>query len=207
MNRFIDINPERCIGCGTCQSACADAHRMQGLQDTPRLALVKTGGISAALACHHCEGAPCAEVCPVNAIEHDGDRIHVKEQECIGCRLCAIACPFGAIHPDGTSIAGVAGMCDPTPSYPKSLSSLLTWAPGQVHLCRQVRPVRLRPRGSALRGGLPHQGAHRHGRRGGSRTRRGQAPAFDSERPCRRRVGCGPGSVRESRRERKQWIA
>ena len=45
MNRFIDINPERCIGCGTCQSACADAHRMQGLQDTPRLALVKTGGI------------------------------------------------------------------------------------------------------------------------------------------------------------------
>ena len=107
MNRFIDINPERCIGCGTCQSACADAHRMQGLQDTPRLALVKTGGISAALACHHCEGAPCAEVCPVNAIEHDGDRIHVKEQECIGCRLCAIACPFGAIHPDGTSIAGV----------------------------------------------------------------------------------------------------
>ena len=29
MNRFIDINPERCIGCGTCQSACADAHRMQ----------------------------------------------------------------------------------------------------------------------------------------------------------------------------------
>ena len=44
MNRFIDINPERCIGCGPCQSACADAHRMQGLQDTPRLALVKTGG-------------------------------------------------------------------------------------------------------------------------------------------------------------------
>ena len=101
MNRFIDINPERCIGCGTCQSACADAHRMQGLQDTPRLALVKTGGISAALSGHQCEGAPCAEVCPVNAIEHDGDRIHVKEQECIGCRLCAIACPFGAIHPDG----------------------------------------------------------------------------------------------------------
>ena len=101
MNRFIDINPERCIGCGTCQSACADAHRMQGLQDTPRLALVKTGGISAALACHHCEGAPCAEVCPVNAIEHDGDRIHVKEQECIGCRLCAIKCDLCAFDPEG----------------------------------------------------------------------------------------------------------
>ena len=141
MNRFIDINPERCIGCGTCQSACADAHRMQGLQDTPRLALVKTGGISAALACHHCEGAPCAEVCPVNAIEHDGDRIHVKEQECIGCRLCAIACSFGAIHPDGTSIAGVAGMCDPTPSYPKSLSSLGGAADRELDEAKRLRSI------------------------------------------------------------------
>ena len=206
MNRFIDINPERCIGCGTCQSACADAHRMQGLQDTPRLALVKTGGISAALACHHCVGAPCAEVCPVNAIEHDGDRIHVKEQECIGCRLCAIACPFGAIHPDGTSIAGVAGMCDPTPSYPKSLSSLLTWLPASTPALSSATCA---PRSGwpALCGGVPHQGADRHGRRGRSRARRGQAPALDRKRSGRRRYRRGPGPVRESRRERKQWIA
>lgn len=134
MNRFIDINPERCIGCGTCLSACSDAHRAQGLQSAPRLALVKTETISAAVTCHHCEGAPCAEVCPVNAISREADRIHVNEQTCIGCRLCAIACPFGAIHPDGTSIAGVAGMCEPTPFYPSSLSSLLTWAPG-VYTC------------------------------------------------------------------------
>lgn len=131
MNRFIGINPEKCIGCGTCLSACSDAHREQGLQAEPRLALTKTGEVSAAITCHHCEGAPCATVCPVNAITHEDGFIRVNEQVCVGCRLCAVACPFGAIHPSGTSIAGVAGMCDPTPFYPSGLSPLLTWAPGQ----------------------------------------------------------------------------
>lgn len=131
MNRFIGINPEKCIGCGTCLSACSDAHRERGLQAEPRLALIKTGGVSAAITCHHCEGAPCAAVCPVNAITHEDGSIRVDEQTCIGCRLCAIACPFGAIHPSGTSIAGVAGVCDPTPLHPRALSPLLTQAPGQ----------------------------------------------------------------------------
>ena len=134
MNRCISIDPAKCIGCGTCQSACSDAHRRAGLQSTPRLALEKIGNVSATVACHQCEGAPCLEVCPVNAIVHTGDHIHVNEQTCIGCRLCAIACPFGDIHPSGTSIAGVAGMCEPTPTYPKSMSSLLTWEPG-VYTC------------------------------------------------------------------------
>ena len=106
-------------------------------------------------------GCPRAEVCPVNAIEHDGDRIHVKEQECIGCRLCAHRVPLRAIHPDGTSIAGVAGM-RPDASYPKSLSSLLTWAPGQYtpavkcDLCAFDPTARI----VAVR---PHQGADRRG--------------------------------------------
>jgi len=131
VNRFIGINPEKCIGCGTCLSACSDAHRERGLQAEPRLALTRTGEVSAAITCHHCEGAPCATVCPVNAITHEDGYIRVNEQTCIGCRLCAIACPFGAIHPSGTSIAGVAGTCDPTPLYPRALSPLLTQAPGQ----------------------------------------------------------------------------
>ena len=93
---------------------------------------MKVDEVTAAIACHHCEGAPCAEVCPDNAIVHENNIIHVNEQHCVGCRLCAVACPFGAIHPSGTSIAGVAGIAYETPIHEANLSDLLTWDPGVI---------------------------------------------------------------------------
>ncbi len=96
--------------------------------------MVMTKDVSAAVTCHHCEGAPCLEICPVNAITRENGSIQVNEQTCIGCKLCGIACPFGAIHPSGTSIAGVAGMMVSTPTFPKSLSPLLQWEIG-VYTC------------------------------------------------------------------------
>lgn len=134
VNRSISINPEKCIGCGTCRAACSEGHKEAGLQSEPRLSLVMTRDISAAVTCHHCEGAPCLAVCPVGAIVREDGAVQVNEQTCIGCKLCAIACPFGAIHPSGTSIAGVAGIKYNTPSYPASMSTLLTWDAG-VYTC------------------------------------------------------------------------
>ncbi|WP_124060364.1 4Fe-4S dicluster domain-containing protein [Gordonibacter sp. Marseille-P4307] len=134
MNRFIAINPDRCIGCGTCRAACSEGHKLVGLQGEPRLSMVMTKDVSAAVTCHHCEGAPCLEICPVNAITRENGSIQVNEQTCIGCKLCGIACPFGAIHPSGTSIAGVAGTMVSIPTFPKSLSPLLQWEIG-VYTC------------------------------------------------------------------------
>lgn len=130
MNRFIEIHPDKCIGCGTCRSACSESHLSAGLQGEPRLSLVTTGNVSAAVACHHCEGAPCLTVCPVNAITREKGAVHVNEQTCIGCKMCAVACPFGAIHPSGTSISGVAGMSVATPTFPKNTSDMLQWEIG-----------------------------------------------------------------------------
>ncbi len=96
--------------------------------------MVMTKDVSAAVTCHHCEGAPCLEICPVNAITRENGSIQVNEQTCIGCKLCGIACPFGAIHPSGTSIAGVAGTMVSIPTFPKSLSPLLQWEIG-VYTC------------------------------------------------------------------------
>lgn len=132
MNHYIVGHNERCIGCNTCQAACSNAHKAFGLQSHPRISVIKTSDISVISACHQCEGAPCAEVCPVQVIHHFGNFIYVDEKNCIGCKLCAYICPFGAIHPEGTSISGVAGISVDIPTYSKTISPTLDWEIG-VH--------------------------------------------------------------------------
>ena len=131
MSRFIAIRPSRCVACGTCRAACSEGHRRVGLQKEPRLALFESRDVVASVTCHHCEGAPCLKVCPVNAIRRDADGcVRVDEPHCIGCKMCAVACPFGAIHMGGTTRAGVAGVEYETPTFPGSLAPILRWEVG-----------------------------------------------------------------------------
>ena len=67
MNRFVVAEPLWCTGCNTCLAACSDVHKTQGLQQHPRLALAKTSTITAPVVCHHCEEAPCLQVCPMRS--------------------------------------------------------------------------------------------------------------------------------------------
>jgi Fe-S-cluster-containing dehydrogenase component len=49
--------------------------------------------------CMHCQDplAPCAQVCPVMAIQITSDGVvqMAEASRCIGCRNCVYACPFG----------------------------------------------------------------------------------------------------------------
>lgn len=97
MNRFIFANPKLCVGCDACVDACAEAHQAAGLQPQSRMYIVRNGEISTPITCRHCENAPCATICPVNAITMAENSVALDEAACIGCKLCAIACPFGVI--------------------------------------------------------------------------------------------------------------
>lgn len=105
MNRFIIADSDKCIGCRTCEVACVVSHQdnqdCSALSSTAfnaRISVVKTGSFTTAVTCHHCEDAPCANVCPVGAISRHDGAVLVEQSRCIGCKSCMLACPFGAMQ-------------------------------------------------------------------------------------------------------------
>ena len=67
-NKRVVADSSRCIGCQTCMAACIEAHDIPGNIAAPRLRVTRTYEISAPVACHHCEDAPCAKACPTGAV-------------------------------------------------------------------------------------------------------------------------------------------
>jgi Fe-S-cluster-containing hydrogenase component 2 len=51
--------------------------------------------------CRRCEDAPCINVCPVEALEKDGDGVVVRYTNlCVSCKSCVTICPFGTMMTD-----------------------------------------------------------------------------------------------------------
>ena len=105
MNRFIIAEPQNCIGCRTCEVACALAHPVgQGdealsvVNFHPRLTVIVGAKVSTPVMCRHCVDAPCANACPSNAIVYRDDSVQVLQERCVGCKTCMVACPYGAMQ-------------------------------------------------------------------------------------------------------------
>ncbi|MCU6663289.1 formate-dependent uric acid utilization protein AegA [Enterobacteriaceae bacterium H19S6] len=110
-------NSQQCIGCRACEVACVMAHHdeqhpLNPRHFTPRITVVKEGNRHSAVACHHCENAPCAQSCPNGAIARTRDSVQVDSQKCIGCKACVVACPFGTMEIVTTLEAATAQKCD-----------------------------------------------------------------------------------------------
>jgi len=117
MNYLIMIDTEKCLGCKSCELACAVEHSNSkelftaiGEEPLPqyRVTVESVGEIVLPLQCRHCEDAPCVTVCPTHALEKPSpdSPVNIKEDLCIGCKWCILVCPFGVIklRRDGKAI-------------------------------------------------------------------------------------------------------
>lgn len=129
------IDPARCIGCRSCEAACreCDSHKGESMVMVDFI----DRGMSVATqptVCMHCQDpvAPCAQVCPVLAIQITPDGVvqMAEPSRCIGCRNCVYACPFGVPKFDlKARLMKKCNLC-----YDRTVQDLKPW-------CAQVCPT------------------------------------------------------------------
>jgi anaerobic carbon-monoxide dehydrogenase iron sulfur subunit len=110
MKNFI-YEVKKCLGCKTCEIACAVVHSKAGelfaalKEETvslPRKKVFSASGSNYPTSCRHCEDAKCIIACMAGALSRDekqGMVLH-DETRCVGCWMCVMACPYGAIRPN-----------------------------------------------------------------------------------------------------------
>ena len=127
MAKMIVVNERRCLGCRSCEVACALAHSQAAslvealaaavppqsrIHVEPLPAPAEQAGPLEAdcmpMHCRHCEEAPCMAICPSGAIHRPegGGPVLLDTDRCIGCKFCIVACPFGviALSRDGKAV-------------------------------------------------------------------------------------------------------
>lgn len=103
---FAQLN--RCLGCHSCELACAVAHSRSNslyaaLQESPpprrRLFVEWTAsGKAVPILCRHCQDAPCMHACISGAIHRTAEGVVRSDPDrCIGCWTCVMVCPYGVI--------------------------------------------------------------------------------------------------------------
>lgn len=119
MNRFVIANAQDCMGCRACEIACVISHNNNQYPASaeaflPRIKAFSTPELRSAVTCRHCEDAPCASVCPTQALVRKDNSIQLLKDKCIGCKTCVLACPFGAMSmaSEPSSTTTLAHKCD-----------------------------------------------------------------------------------------------
>lgn len=106
------VDTTRCIGCRSCEEACAEAHDLpvpdigdesvfQEKRDTSTTQRTvvnryetEKGEIFVKKQCMHCAQPGCVAACLVKAMKKRADGAVTWDTNCMGCRYCMISCPF-----------------------------------------------------------------------------------------------------------------
>ncbi|NOZ48157.1 MAG: 4Fe-4S dicluster domain-containing protein [Chlorobi bacterium] len=101
----------RCIGCQSCEFACAEVHNLPEPEDMPEAGVVRKtsehsrivinafdttkGEVYARQSCMHCNQPACDAACLTQAMHktEEGPVIW-RGDKCMGCRYCMVSCPF-----------------------------------------------------------------------------------------------------------------
>lgn len=110
-----------CIGCHSCEVACAEQNGLPAGTVWRRVGEVEGGTFpntrrfSLSMACNHCLEPACLEGCPTNAYEKlDNGVVAHHADDCIGCQYCSWNCPYSVpvFQPD-RRIVTKCDLCQP----------------------------------------------------------------------------------------------
>ncbi|HBB18297.1 MAG: hypothetical protein A3J94_13860 [Syntrophus sp. RIFOXYC2_FULL_54_9] len=106
------VDTTRCVGCRSCEMACAEANKLpipdigdasafDKIRSTSETQLevvnrFKTakGEVFVKKQCMHCNQPGCVSACPVKAMEKQKEGPVTWDTNCMGCRYCMVSCPF-----------------------------------------------------------------------------------------------------------------
>lgn len=99
------IDQRRCIGCHACTVACKSENEVPLGDFRTWVKYTEIGSFPqvrrhfAVLRCNQCTNAPCVTICPVTALQKEGNGIVDLDKDiCIGCKSCMQACPYDALY-------------------------------------------------------------------------------------------------------------
>jgi len=127
MEKVLQVDIEKCVGCRTCEVACSLKNAGESNPTRSRIRIIryeKTGQYHnfVPMVCQQCSNPLCMEACPVNAISKNQETgaMVVDSDTCVGCRVCSMACPIGGVSIDPvTNVAFKCELCDGDPECVK----------------------------------------------------------------------------------------
>lgn len=95
------IDMRKCVGCHACSVACKAEFEVplgvwrSWVKQVERGRFPNTQRHFLPRLCNHCDKPPCVEACPTKAsYQREDGMVLIREERCIGCKLCIAACPY-----------------------------------------------------------------------------------------------------------------